>query len=137
MKNLILTIITVLLLLNSFAQPCTTVKEYNRKRHKIDGSTYGHPYTMFDRHNGLTFVETIINIRVRIIKERLLPDSLDKPVYTAYKMVYNYAITPKPNDNGMPDDYSNLAVWAKFNAFVMLIGLDEKSSQFKVFLKQS
>jgi hypothetical protein len=91
---------------------------------------------MFDKHNGFSFQQTIENIRKRIISEIDLPKE-QRHVYRAYQMVYNYAITPKPNDNGMPDNYSNLAVWAKFNAFVMLVGLDEKSSQFKVFLKQS
>jgi hypothetical protein len=30
----------------------TSVKEWTRKRHNINGGNYGHPYTIFDRHNG-------------------------------------------------------------------------------------
>jgi hypothetical protein len=30
----------------------TSVKEWTRKRHIIEGGHYGHPYTIFDRHNG-------------------------------------------------------------------------------------
>jgi hypothetical protein len=33
------------------AQPCTDIEELFRKRHQVDGMTYGHPYTTFDRHN--------------------------------------------------------------------------------------
>jgi hypothetical protein len=58
-SNILLTLLLLSLCLNfANAQICTDVEELFRKRHKISGMTYGHPYTMFDRHNGLTFDET-------------------------------------------------------------------------------
>ncbi len=35
------------------AQNCDAPDELFRKRHTIDGMTWGHPYTTFDRHNNL------------------------------------------------------------------------------------
>ena len=66
MKKLTLFFMLIVCFIQANSQTCTTVKELNRKRHKIEGSTYGHPYTTFDRHNGLTFQETIKNIRKNI-----------------------------------------------------------------------
>ncbi len=124
------------------SQTCTSVKELNRKRHKIEGSTYGHPYTTFDRHNGLTFHETIKNIRKNIINELLDSNKsiLQKPIYTAYKQLYERAIQSMPSnvenetDNGLitvktangntVEGPSARAFWAKENAFVFLIGLN-------------
>jgi hypothetical protein len=45
---------------------CTEFDELFRKRHKIANMTYGHPYTMFDRHNKLSFEQTISNNKLAI-----------------------------------------------------------------------
>ncbi|MFN4083639.1 MAG: hypothetical protein ACK4K9_08415 [Bacteroidia bacterium] len=131
MKAIFIIYFTSFVAFLSYAQPCTKVKELNRKRHKIEGSTYGHPYTTFDRHNGLTFQETIENIRKRIIEENALPQNSPKPIYTAYKKVYEYTESSKQTDDGIGSKsnnkytgFSSLAVWAKCNAFVFLIGLN-------------
>jgi hypothetical protein len=80
---------------------------------------------MFDRHNGKTFEQTIFEIRNRIIIEKGLADSVSKSVYRAYQLVCDNANLPMPTDNGMDvNAVSSLAVWAKNNAFVFLIGLD-------------
>jgi hypothetical protein len=54
-----------------------------------------------------------------------------KPIYSAYKKVYEYAESTKPTDDGIGSKsnnkytgFSSLAVWAKCNAFVFLVGLD-------------
>jgi hypothetical protein len=119
MKKIILFILLSVLIKQAKTQPCTKIDELNRKRHKVEGMTYGHPYTMFDRHNGLTLQQTIENIRNKIKSEK----DLDvKPVYSAYQAVYNNAILARPTDNGMSNaGVSALAQWAKNNAFVFLI----------------
>ncbi len=129
MKAIFIIYLTFLVALLSNAQPCTKVKELNRKRHKIEGSTYGHPYTTFDRHNGLTFQETIENIRAKT-KSEYHPTN-PGPIYSAYKRVYEFAESSKPTDDGIGSKsnnkytgFSSLAVWAKCNAFVFLVGLD-------------
>ncbi len=125
MKLNIYLLINAILIISfkTMAQPCTETEEYLRKRHRIEGMNYGHPYTTFDRHNGLTFQETIENIRKTIKKEND-PDN-EGPIYTAYKLLYIFASKPMPTDNGMHNESpSELALWAKNNAFVMLIGLD-------------
>jgi hypothetical protein len=109
---------------NLVAQPCTNVEEFNRKKHRV-GGTYGHPYTMFDRYNGLSLLQTIDNIRHRIKNENK-PDFKGQ-VYLAYQQVFNNAVGAMPKDDGMmtaDGNVSNLALWAKNNAFVFLIGLD-------------
>jgi hypothetical protein len=45
-----------------YSQHCTDVEELFRKRHKIANMTYGHPYTTFDRHNGISIDSIISNI---------------------------------------------------------------------------
>jgi len=123
MKAIFIIYFTSFVAFLSNAQPCTKVKELNRKRHKIDGSTYGHPYTTFDKHNGLTFQETIENIRAKI-KYEYHPTN-PGPIYSAYKLVYENASSTRPSDNGMSNEgVSALAQWAKNNAFVFLIGLN-------------
>jgi hypothetical protein len=123
MKNLILFLISNLIFNLVFAQP----EELYRGRLKIEGGNYGHPYTTFDRYNGnLSFNQTINNIRDRIIREKG-----DGPVFEAYSKLYNFAVDPMPADGGMKsidgngaEGPSRLALWAKCNAFVFLIGLD-------------
>jgi hypothetical protein len=119
------TAILLLLTVNVISQPCTKVEELTRKRHQIGGSTSGHPYTMFDRHNGKTFDFTIKDIRKRIINE--FHPANPGPVCAAYQQVFNNAVGAMPKDDGMmtaDGNVSNLALWAKNNAFVFLIGLD-------------
>ncbi|MFN7313698.1 MAG: hypothetical protein ACK5UI_09480, partial [Bacteroidota bacterium] len=74
MRNflLIISLIANLLPLILYSQKnCTGYEELNRKRHKIDGGTYGHPYTTFDTKNGRSFEQTIKQIRMIIIRERV------------------------------------------------------------------
>jgi hypothetical protein len=112
------------------AQSCTNVDELFRKRHTIQGMTYGHPYTTFDRHNDnyKNLQNCINNIRLKIISDKQISnvENLRGPVYKAYKIIYDSATKTRPTDNGMPHtkEVSPLAVWAKNNAFVFLIGLD-------------
>lgn len=125
MKKLICFIVISLLLKSSvIAQSCHDVKELLRKRHTISGMTYGHPYTMFDRHNKLSLDSMISNIRIRINEEK----SKDGPLFKAYLKIYTNAISNMPTDDGIMNinnkTPSKLAIWAKNNAFVFLIGLD-------------
>ena len=101
MKNII-TILLLSISIYSYAQSCTNVEELFRKRHKISGMNYGHPYTTFDRHNGLSLDSTFANIRKRIIEES--PESIQGPIFKAYQEIYNNAVSPMPLDNGL--DYS-------------------------------
>ena len=62
MKIFKITVLFLLLIPNSEVQAqdnCTGYDELNRKRHQIAGGQYGHPYTIFDRKNGLSFDETL------------------------------------------------------------------------------
>jgi hypothetical protein len=55
MKIFKITLVLFLFTLELHAQEnCTGFEEWFRKRHTISGMTYGHPYTTFDRHNGLS-----------------------------------------------------------------------------------
>jgi hypothetical protein len=118
-----------------YSQSCHGVKELLRKRHTISGMTYGHPYTMFDRHNKLSLDSMISNIRNRINDEK----SKDGPLFKAYQAIYNNATSAMPTDDGtmniIDKTPSKLAIWAKNNAFVFLVGLDENGEliykQFK------
>ncbi len=115
----------ILITKNSYAQPCTDIEELFRKRHQVDGMTYGHPYTTFDRHNEnyIDLDYTLEKIRKRIIQES--PDDVKGPIFKAYQTLYSKAVESMPGDNGMPKDgISNLALWSKNNAFVFLVGLD-------------
>ncbi|MDP3927816.1 MAG: hypothetical protein Q8R57_02215, partial [Bacteroidota bacterium] len=129
MKNIvILSIIFISILFTNLrlsAQPGTNKEEFNRKRHWV-GGTYGHPYTMFDRYNGKTFTQTIQNIRFRIKQEYDSVNLNHGPVFKAYQLVYNHAMLPRPLDNGIRygSAPSALALWAKNNTFVMLVGLN-------------
>jgi hypothetical protein len=105
------------------AQPGTEKEEFNRKKHWV-GGTYGHPYTMFDRHNGKSFEQTVFDLRVRIQNEFDTTGNIG-PIYHAYQLVYDNAMRTMPLDNGMPESGpSDLALWAKNNAFIMLVGLN-------------
>lgn len=109
------------------SQHCTDIEELFRKRHKIANMTYGHPYTTFDRHNNISIEQNIQNIKNRIIKEQFDTNDKIKPVFQAYKVVYDSANTVYvPTDNGMEANktVSPLAIYAKNCAFVFLIGLD-------------
>jgi hypothetical protein len=125
MKTSKITFILVILALKAFGQNhCTTFDELFRKRHKIANMTYGHPYTTFDRHNKLSFEQTIQNIREKIISENI--SNNEGPVFRAYQAIYTSATNPMPTDNGMEgnESISQLAIYAKNCAFVFLIGLD-------------
>jgi len=117
----------ILLLLTSvcnviFAQP----EELFRGRHIVGGGNYGHPYTTIDRHNG----DLSINQTIQKIRSKIVPEMNDSQVSLAYYDLYNFAVGPMPTDGGLnnnssnPNGPSSLALWAKCNAFVFLIGLD-------------
>jgi hypothetical protein len=121
MKHVFATLLMLFISIGTYCQLGTKVKEFNRGRLQIAGSSYGHPYTMFDVHNGKSFEATIDSIKSRIKSEKLKQE----PVFLAYEQIYNNTQGPMPEDNGMPNDkVSELALWAKNNAFVMLVGLD-------------
>ncbi len=65
-----LLLIAMCISINLMSQNCDAPDELFRKRHIIDGMTWGHPYTTFDRHNKATFEQTIQKIRNRIIDEK-------------------------------------------------------------------
>ena len=138
MNKVVVLFLLSLIAIKQFAQPCTKLDELYRKIHTVEGRTYGNPYTIFDRHNGLGFQNTIENIRKRLINEKPLPD-IQRTVFLAYKLIYNHANTVlPPNSGNIQDDGlikevtgeeagstpSDRALWAKNCAFVMLIGLD-------------
>jgi len=119
-----------------FAQPGTEKEEFNRKKHWV-GGTYGHPYTMFDRHNGKSFEQTVFDLKERIQNE-FNPAGESGPVFTAYQLVYNHAMLPRPLDNGIRygSAPSSLALWAKNNAFVMLVGLNGNGDTLSLHERQ-
>ncbi len=121
-KRLTLIMFLLSILFKANSQNCDAPDELFRKRHIIDGMTWGHPYTTFDRHNKLTLEQTIQNIREKIIQEKSKKGS----IYKAYQIIYEDAKKQMPSDNGMPNDgLSYKAAWAKNNAFIFLIGLDD------------
>jgi len=137
MNKVVVLFLLSLIAIKQFAQPCTKLDELYRKIHTVEGRTYGHPYTIFDRHNGLTLDFTIKNI-----KENINQQSKEAPkgdVFQAYQQIYNHANSYlPPNSGNIQDDglikevlvdgggssASERALWAKNCAFVMLIGLD-------------
>lgn len=136
MKKIIFTLAACLLFIGSHAQidECTGYEELYRGRHKINGMTYGHPYTTFDRHNGLSFEETLKRIRNRIINS-----PATDPVKVAYLAAYNNAITNRPADNNENGLYrlingskasTLLPFWGKNNAFVFLVGIDSSGNGY-------
>ncbi len=132
-------IITPIFILTSFflkAQLGTKIKEFNRGRLQVAGSSYGHPYTMFDKHNGKSFEETIDSIRSRIKNE--INENIDLPVAQGYLFIFQNSQLPMTSDNGMPyDAISALASWAKNNAFVMLVGLDGNGNDLSIHGRDS
>jgi hypothetical protein len=121
MKKIILLFIFCAFEIVTYSQNCTNVEELLRKRHTISGMTYGHPYTTFDRHNGLGLEKTIQNIRDILYKR-----DQSNSVFKAYQVIYINAIDSKPADNGLGNytEVSKLAEWAKDNAFVFLVGMN-------------
>lgn len=129
-----LTLIACLTYIVTFAQidECTGYKELYRGRHKINGMSYGHPYTVFDRHNGKSFQETL-----EIIRNKIKNSKENDPIRTAYKTAYDNAILSRPtlnSENGLYQTTSSgrqstvLPFWGKNNAFVFLIGLDSSGN---------
>ncbi len=131
MKKSILTFVLFLFSLIAFSQP----DELYRGRHFIAGGTYGHPYTTFDRNNGdSSFIATINKIRQKILNEKPSGN-----VFQAYREIVLNAKGTRPKDLGLityvkvdghdkANGPSELAVWAKNNAFLFLIGLDENAN---------
>jgi hypothetical protein len=124
-RKFLLLVHLFLIIGNLGAQPGTKVKELYRDRYSVTNGRYGHPYTTFDLHNGHSFSETIEITRKRLKDEKLEEEDNLKPIFLAYKLVYDNALSPRPTDDGMPNTgISGLARWAKSNAFVMLVGLN-------------
>ncbi|MBU3663805.1 MAG: hypothetical protein FGM41_11505 [Bacteroidetes bacterium] len=115
--KLIFTLTLILIFTNSQSQNCHKVKEIVTNRHEPNGHTKNHPYNLFDRHRE-TFQKTINEVRKRIFNDKPNGD-----IYKAYVTIYNKANESRPIDEGMPNHgISCLALWAKNNAFVMLVG---------------
>jgi len=135
MKRLYILIFISVNAFTNYSQSCHNVKELLRKRHTISGMTYGHPYTTFDRHNEnyKNLQNSINNIRDRILLDKSIStdEKLRGPVYKAYHAIYTNAKLPRPTDNGINngEDKSALAIWAKNNAFVFLVGLDGNANK--------
>jgi hypothetical protein len=101
-----------------------TPEELVRNRLTDDNQIYGHPYTMFNkRYPNFNLDSELINIRSEIKKES---DLNTGPILIAYRAILDLADDPRPADVTSDEtaDYSKLAVWAKYNAFVLLIGLN-------------
>lgn len=132
------------------AQSCTDIEELLRKRHTISGMTYGHPYTMFNRHpntssllpgqrsSTLTNAKFSMDSAIKNIRERIKSeknkDNSESPIFKAYKLIYAKAKESKPSDNGFPNikGVSQLAIWAKNNAFVFLVGMNDTGALLDV-----
>ena len=104
---------------------CTDIDELFRQRLTGIGNFYGHPYTMFDKtidnSNSFNFDNKITKIRERINAEK----ASEGIIFKSYSIIFNIANGTINNDDGLPaDGVSNLSQWAKFNAFVFLVGLD-------------
>ncbi len=100
---------------------CT--KRNERFKNRLPVTHWGHPYTLFDRSNSADFNldSDLSKVRNRIIPLNNLGDVIQKSYYDIVKK----ADEGIPSDNGMPrDKVSELAQWAYFNAFVLLIGVD-------------
>ena len=106
-----------------------TPEELVKNRLTGEGNYYGHPYTMFNkRMPNFNIQNELEYIRIQIKKEARI---LEKgSVYEAYEKVLALANTPKPAEVNADatDKFSKLAQWAKYNAFVLLIGLDAQGN---------
>jgi hypothetical protein len=106
-----------------------TPDEFVKNRLMGDGNFYGHPYTMFNKRmpnfniqNELEYIRILIKKEASIIEKG--------SVYEAYEKVLALANTPKPAEVNADetDKFIKLAQWAKYNAFVLLIGLDAQGN---------
>lgn len=135
-KQLILLAFTQLVIpqfFNSLFAQCNpgilkTPEELVKNRLMGDDQIYGHPYTMFNKRNPDFKIEVeVAYIRAQIQYEK---SKNPKPVYDVYFKILTEANSPRPADANADatDDYSKLAVWAKYNAFVFVIGLDAQGN---------
>lgn len=94
-------------------------KEFVENRLSGDGNYYGHPYTIFNKkYDGFNLDSEIGNIRDQIILEK---NRAVRPVYAAYTDILDEA--NKSYDDlkvGGVVPAATLAIWAKYNAFVLL-----------------
>jgi hypothetical protein len=104
--------------------------EFVINRYSPPDKIYGHPYTIFNKRDygaeSFNLELEVDEIRRRIAYENLLIPKGN--VYKAYKYVLDEANTSEPAEVSPNDpnaSISPLAKWAKYNAFVLLIGLDE------------
>lgn len=94
--------------------------ELYRGRLKVEGMSYGNPYTLMDRR-----IFSDPNDGYKAIRTTLMDDKNDVLRIDLYKVCYDFALQPMPSSGGNWErDYSRLAIWAKFNAFVFVIGID-------------
>ncbi len=98
-------------------------EELYRGRLKFAGMHYGNPYTMMDRRKFPNANEGYKSIRNAIQNS----DDLKK----MYSNIYKVATDPMPTEGwlgtgpGLADNVSPLSVYAKYCAFVFVIGLDD------------
>jgi hypothetical protein len=99
--------------------------EFVRNRFKTNSMLYTHPYTTFNKRD---YGDASFNIKTEVDYIRTKIKEQYTEVYRAYLFILSEANKPQPAEVS-PDDpnasISPLAKWAKYNAFVLLIGLDE------------
>jgi hypothetical protein len=86
--------------------------------------------------------KAIEKIRERIKKEDSV--GMEGPIFLAYQLIYTNALSPQPIDSGLltynfegkPIGPSGLALWAKNNAFVMLVGLDGEGDSLSLAVRK-
>ncbi len=97
-------------------------EELVRNRFTEVDMLYGHPYTLFNKRD-YGHVNFSIEAEINYIRDRINDND---QVKLAYMAILNVANGPKPDEVTSVDpgvNFSPLAKWAKYNAFVLLIGL--------------
>ncbi len=108
-------------------------KELNRGRLKREGALYGNPYTLMDRkkypnpNDGFRAIrnnlKNVDNRKLQDVYKSILAEaskSLSSVLAAAESGDFKHAKSIKP---------SPLAIWAKYNAFVFVIGLDSNFNE--------
>jgi hypothetical protein len=99
-------------------------EELVRNRHKEPEMAYGHPYTIFNKRYSDFYLQREIDSIQKTIQ-------LDGNLKIFYSSIVNYCNTTDEPEDLPPNrsaDPSELAVWAKYNAFVLLIGIEADGS---------
>lgn len=99
--------------------------ELNRKRLKFDDMRYGNPYTLIDRDRFPDANTAFNEIR------KVLQSEKNNELRLSYSKMFSEAIGLRPASGGNWDpDVSELAIWAKYNAFIYVIGLEPDKFKF-------